>query len=628
MVSFLFLFLRVILSRMKFLEKKPVHIAILVLGAAFLLIDAFHGNIWFDESYSVGIAKYSFTDIWSIGAGDVHPVLFYWALHIIYLLIGENWLAYRLFAVAGAVALGALGLSHIRRDFGEKVGVLFTFLALFTPYVSQMSSEIRMYTWVSFTVMVCAIYGYRIVATLCNTVPKNIAKAAASRKKTWAGVPCIWWIIFALSSLASAYLQYYGALFVFMVNLILLIFLIVKRNFKAIAIFAILAVLQVGLYVPWLVVAFGGQVGQVSGTYWARLSFPTTIIEIVTYPLLTSQMSFAIKGDQGVVIQVLSNASYALFVVCAICAVVAWIKCSKNKSAGAQVKNAQVKNTQKENTQAKKTTVEGTQTKSTQTKNATLKNTQTENTEAKNTHTKESGIKDVFSRLKFHLQKARAFLKIWARKDAVSPFLGAFAVYLGVLLIATGVSVFLQTDILYYRYLYVGIGPFLFCMAGILAALRPKWLSCVMCASVLFVAAINMACLVHDDYSDENKEPLRAFEEISQKTDLILSSDIGFMGVTAVTYPDVPQVYMDWQKGGWNIAYKAYAPAMTSVKKWEKVLKDYHGQFAVIAQSSKGDVPRSVTDLDRKDNISVIDQYIYYRPYERTFFTVALLEKE
>ena len=595
---------------MKFLTKKPAHIAVLILGAAFLLIDAFHGNIWFDESYSIGIAKFSFAEIWEIGSGDVHPVLFYWLLHIIYLLIGENWLAYRLFAVAGAVALGALGFTHIRRDFGEAPGVVFTFLALFTPYVSQMSSEIRMYTWVSFTVMLCAIYGYRIVAILCKTVPERITAAAARRRKTWAGVPCAWWIIFALSSLASAYLQYYGALFVFMVNLILLTFLIAKRFKRAIVVFAVLAVVQVALYVPWLVVAFGGQVGQVSGTYWARLSFPTTIIEIVTYPLLTSQMSFAMRGDQGLLMQVLCDVSYALFVVLLICAVVKWVRYVRKVCAqkGLPATSGELKAPARKGSPAKCDSPKE------------FARDEQPQTSAPHAPTARDGSPAP------HPKRER--LKAWARRDSVSPYLGAFAVYLGVLLIATSVSIFLQTDILYYRYLYVGIGPFLFTMAGIIAALRPKWLPCAICASVFFVAAVNMACLVHDDYSEENKEPLRAFEEVAQKTDLILSSDIGIMGVTAVTYPDIPQVYMDWQKGGWNTAYKAYGPAMTSVKSWERALKNYHGTFAVIAQSSKGDVPRSVSDLDRKDNISVVDQYIYYRPYERTFFTIALLEKE
>ena len=65
------------------LSSSAFHILLLVAGAAFLLTDAFHGNVWFDESYSVGIANHSFADIWYYSSGDVHPVLIYWALHVL-----------------------------------------------------------------------------------------------------------------------------------------------------------------------------------------------------------------------------------------------------------------------------------------------------------------------------------------------------------------------------------------------------------------------------------------------------------------------------------------------------------------------------------------------------------------
>ena len=110
------------------------HGLILGLGALFFLTTAFHGNIWFDESYSVAIASHSFVDIWNIGANDVHPVLFYWALHCLYIVFGENLVVYRLFTIVGVLALASLGLTHVRKDYGEKAGLLFTFFVLSTPF--------------------------------------------------------------------------------------------------------------------------------------------------------------------------------------------------------------------------------------------------------------------------------------------------------------------------------------------------------------------------------------------------------------------------------------------------------------------------------------------------------------
>ncbi len=110
---------------------KYIHIAIILLGIIFISIPIFHQNLWFDESYSVGMANKSFADIWSIGSNDVHPVLYYWILHIVYLLFGPNIYIYRILSMIPIAILGILGYTHIRKDFGEKVGLLFSFFVVF-----------------------------------------------------------------------------------------------------------------------------------------------------------------------------------------------------------------------------------------------------------------------------------------------------------------------------------------------------------------------------------------------------------------------------------------------------------------------------------------------------------------
>ena len=60
---------------------------LLVLSAAFLLTGAFTNELWFDESFSVAMATHSFAEIWDIGALDVHPVLYYWMLHLVNVIL-------------------------------------------------------------------------------------------------------------------------------------------------------------------------------------------------------------------------------------------------------------------------------------------------------------------------------------------------------------------------------------------------------------------------------------------------------------------------------------------------------------------------------------------------------------
>lgn len=60
--------------KMKLNKNKILNIVIIVIGTVFLLISAFHINIWFDESYSVSIANHNFMEIWKISSYDVHPI--------------------------------------------------------------------------------------------------------------------------------------------------------------------------------------------------------------------------------------------------------------------------------------------------------------------------------------------------------------------------------------------------------------------------------------------------------------------------------------------------------------------------------------------------------------------------
>lgn len=97
----------------KILEKidiKKFHIFIIIIGSIFVCLNIFHTNLWFDEAYSVGISKHSFTEIWNIGGHDVHPVLYYWILHIIGMFTNYSILAYRIFS---GILIALTGLLRI-----------------------------------------------------------------------------------------------------------------------------------------------------------------------------------------------------------------------------------------------------------------------------------------------------------------------------------------------------------------------------------------------------------------------------------------------------------------------------------------------------------------------------------
>lgn len=252
------------------LKKKDIaHIVIIIIGMLFLAIPIFHSNLWFDESYSVAISNHTFHEIWTIGMHDVHPILYYWVLHGINLIVGNNIMGYRIFSWICASLIGILGFTHIRKDFGKDVGMLFSFFAFFLPVVTVYAGELRMYTFAMLLGTIMCIYAYRLY--------KNDGKKQSRN-----------WIIFAITSLASAYTHYYGLMAAGIINLMLFIYFIKKAYQKKkvtneLKNFFISAILQIILYIPW-VISLLLQMKVMSSThFWIYLKFPGTILEFFTF---------------------------------------------------------------------------------------------------------------------------------------------------------------------------------------------------------------------------------------------------------------------------------------------------------------------------------------------------------
>lgn len=564
---------------------------VILLGFAFILTGAFHGNVWFDESYSVAIANHSFRDIWRIGSGDVHPVLFYWCLHVLNLLFGQNVLVYRLFAAAGTLALSLLGLFVVRRDFGWRVGLAFSALSLFLPYMAFMAVEIRMYSWASFSVALCAFMAWRIACAMRAQVPgaetgwwaRIGCDPRLGRMRKWAGVPCRWWLAFNVSSLMSAYLHYYGVLSAFFVNLFLLAFCVKQvlarraclksasastQSFapaKGLAVFIVGAAAQLVLYAPWLMV-LACQVGVVSsGTYWSDATFPRTFIEWALYPVYTSQIIFADQSGWPFVV--------ALY-LCGIVAV-----------AAAAVGAANLFR---------------------------------------------------FARKARVGEGARMSLREWLRTcEGAPPAVLGLLLYLCVLGFGVVASAALDILIVQTRYLSIALGPLILAASVLIASIPKRSVVGGLVVALLGASITSQLMFIQDAYSEDNQLPLEWFAETvaeSQGEGIdgqlpVVSTDIGFEGVTAVTFPQIKQSYLNWQVGNWDLAYSAYSPTLSVIASWSDILPGYTGEFIVLSQARSSAETKEVEYLLAQDGIDMVDSRTYYRPYERTYFTVSVMEK-
>ena len=430
-------------EKLKSITLNQWHIAVIVIGIIFVSLGAFHSNLWFDESYSVGLARHTFGEIWSIGGHDVHPILYYWMLRIVYLITGGTIMAYRIFSVIPIAIMIILGYTHIRKDFGEKTGFIFSFLSAFLPEMAQYAIEVRMYSWAILAVTILAIYAYRLTKE-DNT--KN-------------------WIIFGLSSLASIYLHYYGLMAAGLINVFLLIYLIVKRRKKGIIFIISFGILQGLAYLPWLV-NFATQLSNVSSGYWIGFSFPKTPME-----LLSSQLAGYVK-----------TSDYTGLLVPTVLAL------------------------------------------------------------------------EVYA---YMIYKTYKYAK--AKEDLTS-FKWSVIVYFAVILAAIIITALMKTSILYYRYLFVITGLYIFAVSFILGKEENKIEIVAILSVIAILGVYNNIVMMKDNYDYSNQEPIKYLNENVKEGDTIVYADFGGGSVVAVQFAD-NQVYF-YNADNWGVeeAYKAFGP--------------------------------------------------------------------
>lgn len=244
---------------------------IILIGTLFLVLPHFNNNLWFDEAYSIAISSKSLKEIWAISSQDVHPILYYVILHFILLIFKSNIIVAKMFSIVPIIILGILGYTHIRKDFGQRVGVLFTFFSFFSPLIISYAGEIRMYTLALLLVTITFIYVYRIL--------KNDL-----RLKNW--------ILLILFSILSSYTHYYALFSIFIINLSLLIYFIIKtiktkkntdveKHYsarKAVIISFIASLIEFVCYIPWISIALS-QAKQVSIDYWTYFPWIHDLIQ-------------------------------------------------------------------------------------------------------------------------------------------------------------------------------------------------------------------------------------------------------------------------------------------------------------------------------------------------------------
>ena len=257
-------------------QLRTAHLLLLCIGGVFLLSCTLHQNLWFDETYSVALARTDFSGLIQYASADVHPLFYYILLKLWSVIAGTSILSLRLFSVVGAQALAILGLTHIRRDFGARTGFWYSFIIYTLAAVVRYAGEIRMYTWLPFFATLTAIYAYRLYQT---QKPKD-------------------YILFVLMSLCTAYTHYFGLVFVCLVNALLFFSILLGRKKKRFYLLA--ALLQLICYIPGFLI-LQQQLQSVKTGYWIEIQYPQVLFDTLAF------FFFGDTPDQNTIFPVLQN---------------------------------------------------------------------------------------------------------------------------------------------------------------------------------------------------------------------------------------------------------------------------------------------------------------------------------
>ena len=568
----------------KKINYKIFYISIILLGTLFILISCFHSNMWFDESYSIAIAKHSFKEIWQIGSHDVHPVLYYIMIRIVMLITNNSIVCARLPSCIPLILMSILGYSFIRKEFGNKAGLIFTFFSLFFPTLLTYAGEIRMYTWAMLFATMMFVYAYKIMNN--NNVREvlsydnNIMYENKIKNKN---TLLKYWIIFSIFSLASAYTHYYALAVAAIINVGMFIYFFIayeksskndtsnyddikndnkksekinsenirndniknesikdgsketiilkdRKTYKFNLISSIVsAVVQIILYLPWLFV-FISQTKVVSKGFWVKFPTPLNVIEFI----------YTGNIGEGSVPKYLSI-PFSLISIAFLIYLI--------------VKNW-----------------------------------------------KRNSIKTKFPKTK-ETKTTKVIALIWAT----------------IILIMCLASLVMKQSVFYQRYLFTLMGLFLIGFSILLSGENKKIIA-TYCLCILIISTILNINLINTNYDYTNKEPMIYLKSELQQNDWILISDQDYSGYICVAtlLNDFSKV-INYDVNNWNIkeAYKCYGNTILNLDE----INGIKGRMWIISDINSN-IPNEVVD---KFNAEIIDSKEFKTKYKGFEYKFTLI---
>ena len=123
----------------------------------------FNNNIWFDEAYTLALIKHSYGDIISILKSDMHPPLYFISLKAFCDIFGYSMAVTKIFSILGYEASLILGVTLIKKHFGQRTSALYLLITAAVPMNFYFSVQQRSYSWSFFFVALCFVSAVLVI---------------------------------------------------------------------------------------------------------------------------------------------------------------------------------------------------------------------------------------------------------------------------------------------------------------------------------------------------------------------------------------------------------------------------------------------------------------------------------
>ncbi|HYG81533.1 MAG TPA: glycosyltransferase family 39 protein, partial [Pyrinomonadaceae bacterium] len=242
---------------------------IVALGALLRVHELGDESVWLDEAFSIKLSQNGPARIIEETSKDVHPPLYYFALHYWMMLSGDSERGVRLLsALFGVLAIFAT-YKVAARLFGRATALAAAALVALSRFHLEFSQEARMYTLLGLLALASMYFFVRIV--------EGRSRAAL--------------IAYVAASSLMMYTQIYSVFILAAQNLFVLTLLFASREtFRRVVWRWLLAqVILVVLFLPWLSV-LAQQVSHVQKGFWiprlpARFMLTTLVMYAGSYVL-------------------------------------------------------------------------------------------------------------------------------------------------------------------------------------------------------------------------------------------------------------------------------------------------------------------------------------------------------